>query len=259
MRFTLTLQVHEKAYGRALPFSYQYELASFIYHTIARSNKEYATWLHENGFALDSGKQFKLFSFSNLQTKNIRIDKEAGRLILQDNEVELQIGFLPEKSTEEFIKGVFSNRTFTIGDRKSKVEFAIKSIEVIPQPVFNGKIVGETLSPICLSYQDEQRKIKYYAPDESRAPEAILNNLIRKYEAFHQHPYRGSTNFKWQVLSQPKNKLITIKSGMPNETKVKGYMCRFQIEADDELLKIAYNGGIGEKNSGSGFGFINPI
>ena len=69
MRFTLHLSIDKKVYGNALPLSYQYELASYIYHTLAKGNEEYANWLHENGFSLE-GKQFRLFAFSSLKIYN---------------------------------------------------------------------------------------------------------------------------------------------------------------------------------------------
>ena len=65
MRFKITLTPDKRVFGYALPINYQYELSSFIYHTLACANAEYSTWLHENGFVTDT-KRFKLFSFSNL-------------------------------------------------------------------------------------------------------------------------------------------------------------------------------------------------
>ena len=65
MRFKITLTPDKRVFGYALPINYQYELSSFIYHTLACADAEYSTWLHENGFVTDT-KRFKLFSFSNL-------------------------------------------------------------------------------------------------------------------------------------------------------------------------------------------------
>lgn len=65
MRFKLKLSINKEKFGNALPYSYQYELSAYIYHTLAKGDAQYATWLHENGFKL-KGKQFRLFSFSNM-------------------------------------------------------------------------------------------------------------------------------------------------------------------------------------------------
>lgn len=254
MRFTLHLSIDKKVYGNALPLSYQYELAGYIYHTLAKGNEEYANWLHENGFSLE-GKQFRLFSFSNLLVDNIGIDTKKGRLLLQSDEAFLQISFLPERSTEEFIKGVFSEQVFAIGDVHSRVQFTVRQVQALPMADFNGELRGRTLSPMCLSTKTDEGKLHYYAPNEALAGQTIVTNLIRKYEAFYQQKYTGSTEFEWKCLSEPKSKLLTMKVGTLQQTKVKAYHCTFLLKADNELLRIGYECGLGEKNS-MGFGMV---
>lgn len=253
MRFKIQLAIDKNVYGDALPFSYQYELSSFIYHTLANGNAEYAEWLHENGFSLE-GKKFRLFVFSPLQLKT-SVDKKQNRLILIENSATFQIGFLPERSTEEFIKGVFAEQSFTLGDKISKVQFAIRSIEMLPTPQWDGEIYGETLSPICLSQKNEEGKIHYISTGVPEAKEAIMNNLLNKYFAFHGKPFAGEKTFEWETTTEPFAKLITIKAGTPQQTKIRASLCRFRIKADNELLRIAYDAGLGEKNS-MGFGMI---
>ena len=65
MRFKITLTPDYILFGNEIPMNYQYELSSFIYRTLARSDSGYSAWLHENGF-ITGTKRFKLFSFSNL-------------------------------------------------------------------------------------------------------------------------------------------------------------------------------------------------
>lgn len=69
MRFKLTLEVNKKAFGNRLPINYQYEQSCVIYKILARANKDYATWLHENGFRKENGKTFKFFSYMGHRTK----------------------------------------------------------------------------------------------------------------------------------------------------------------------------------------------
>ncbi|MGC9151984.1 MAG: CRISPR-associated endoribonuclease Cas6 [Microbacter sp.] len=253
MRFKLQLTIEKEAYGNALPFSYQYELSSFIYHAMGKGNAFYAEWLHENGFQL-AGKQFRLFVFSALQTKTV-VDKEHNRLLLTDDNAMLEIGFLPEQSTEEFVKGVFAEQRFTLGDKKSKVQFSIKSIELIPTPPWNGVLRGETLSPICLSQKNDEGKIHFFSAGAPEAGEAIMNNLINKYTAFYGRPFQGNKDYEWKIISEPRAKLITIKADTPQETKIKASLCQFTLKADNELLRIGYEAGLGEKNS-MGFGMV---
>jgi len=53
-------------------------------------------------------------------------------------------------------------------------------------------------------------------------------------------------------------KLITIREGREGETKVRGFMCPVTIEGDERLIRLAYESGLGEKNS-MGFGMIEVI
>ncbi|MFA6780289.1 MAG: hypothetical protein WCU80_11010 [Paludibacteraceae bacterium] len=67
MRFKLTLQLEKRRYCDLIPLNYQYECSAVIYRILSRSNTDYSQWLHENGFQLENGKQFKLFTFSRLR------------------------------------------------------------------------------------------------------------------------------------------------------------------------------------------------
>jgi len=67
MRFKRTLQLEKRRYGDLIPLNYQYECSAVIYRILSRSSTEYSQWSHENGFQLENGKQFKLFTFSRLQ------------------------------------------------------------------------------------------------------------------------------------------------------------------------------------------------
>jgi CRISPR-associated endoribonuclease Cas6 len=253
MRFELQLTIDKKLYGNALPFSYQYELSAYIYHTLAKGNEDYAAWLHQNGFESD-GKQFRLFTFSPFFAK-IAIDKTKNRLLLMDDMATLQISFLPERSTEEFVKGVFAEQQFSIGDKQSKVQFTIQHVQMMPTPPIDGELRGETLSPLCLSKKTDEGKIHFYSTAEPEAGEAIVNNLINKYNAFYGKPFEGKTAYEWETLTEPRSKLITIKADSLQQTKIKGSLCKFRLKADNELLRIGYECGLGEKGS-QGFGCI---
>jgi CRISPR-associated endoribonuclease Cas6 len=255
MRFRIALFVDKKAFGNRLPLSYQYELSSFVYRAIACADTGYASWLHENGFNLN-GKMFKLFTFSNLIVSQYGIEKEQGLLRIDSDRVEWQISFLPEKSTEKFVHGLFSEQEFQIGDKKSVVQFKVERIEMLPPPQFEPEMSFRTLSPVCISIRQETRKYPLYiSPEDPEASNFILNNLLNKYLAFYGKPYEGNIDFDFRVTSQPKAKLITIKIGTEQESNIRGFLFDFRIKAPEELMRIMYESGLGEKNS-IGFGMI---
>jgi CRISPR-associated endoribonuclease Cas6 len=67
-----------------------------------------------------------------------------------------QASFLPEKSTEKFVMGLFAEQTFQIGDRMSAVQFRIERIEALPSPDFAAATAFRTLSPVCIPYLTSQ-------------------------------------------------------------------------------------------------------
>ena len=256
MRFNLTLTVEKEFYGNHLPINYQYELSSFVYAAINRSNSVYSTWLHENGFTVDN-KNFRLFCFSNLLISQYKIVSD--RLIIESPTVEWEISFLPEQSTEAFINGVFSEQVFSIGDKQSKVQLRVSSIELMPEPAFRETETFRTLSPVCITRRlTEEKKVFYESPDSLYAREAILMNLKNKYAAFYVHEFTGNDKIELTLLTTPQSKLINIKTDTPQQTKVRAYSFKFKLKADPQLLHVMYHCGLGEKNA-MGFGCVGKV
>lgn len=257
MRFKLLLQVNKRALGNILPINYQYEQSAAIYKILASSNKAYASWLHDNGFRLENGKTFKLFTYSRFKIEKRRVFRDKERLQILSDTIEWQISFLPERSTEAFIQGIFQDQIFEIGDTKSAVQFIVRNVEVVPEPMYSEEMFFSTMSPICLKFLRSDGKVDYLSPSDSRAVILQFNNLSDKYRLFYDKecPYTQD-EFNIKVMGEPKSVLVKIKTGTLGETKVRGYMCKFNIKAPVELMKLAYEGGIGSLNS-QGFGCLN--
>src|SRR5690554_78396 len=134
MRFKLSLNINRSSFGDKIPINYSYELSSLIYRVLSKSNSDFSKWLHENGFQVGS-KRFKLFTFSRLFVPQYRIEGEYMR-ILSDT-IEWYISFLPERTTQEFIQGIFHDQTIELGSRSASVQFYVQGINVLPPPVYN--------------------------------------------------------------------------------------------------------------------------
>ena len=263
MRFNITLRVNARKFGRRLPINYQYEMSAAIYKILSSGSDEYAQWLHDNGFTLENGKQFKLFTFSHLNIPKRRLLKQSNQLELLSDHVFWQITFLPEHSTQNFIGGLFQDRVFEIGNKVSKVQFEVENIELLPPPEFQKTMVYKTLSPISISYNDDLGRDCYpQSPEEFATAEwvreRLLSNLLDKYSAICSNDFSGDTYLDMMMLSPAKSSLIAIKSGTPAETKVRGFSCNFALNAPPELQRIAYESGLGELNS-QGFGCLEIV
>ena len=254
MRFRLTLQVQPEVMGRELPINYQYPLQGVIYHTLEKSDHEFSTWLHENGYQMN-GKRFKLFTFSNLIVPQYGIDKQRERLIVRSDFVTLYITFLPERSTQQFVQGLFLQQIFQIADPISGVQFVVREIQVMPSLNYHPDTMFKTLSPVCISLRNERGHMDYLAPTDPRYELGILTGLLDRYNTIHGHPYSNTPYCHLQVLDLPKSALIRIKADTPCETRVRGYRYRFRIDLPEDLMHIAYESGLGEKGS-LGFGMI---
>lgn len=264
MRFQLKLTFQGKA-PYTLPINYQYPLSAWIYKTIHNVNNEFASWLHEKGY-MDNKRQYKLFSFSQLELDKYSTDKD--RLIVNNPEATLQINFVAQEAAEPFIKGVFQHKEGSLGDKTSQVDFAIAQIEKLPDPVFTENMVFKTLSPIVVSKTPEIRSQApaYLHPEDPEFAKILKDNLINKNTAWMlssagtgNHIALGlSDSFEFKILSQPKPRLITIKANTPQQTKVRGYMLKFSLQAPAPLLKMGYHAGFGEKNS-LGFGCVGVV
>lgn len=255
MRFKLTLRIDEHSFNNYIPINYAYELSAVIYRILSKSGTDYAAWLHDNGFEID-GKHFKLFTFSRLYVPQYHI--EGDRMEIISDSVEWQISFLPERSTKEFIQGIFQNQTFELGTRAANARFVVEQIAALAPPLFSETMEFETLSPVCISRRRKDGGTDYLSPDAQDVAFFIRQNLLNKYKAFTEKDFSDDFNFSFEVLSKPKSSLITIKSGTSAQTRVRGFMCRFRITAPVELMTILYESGVGEKGS-VGFGMCRLL
>ena len=253
MRFLLVLTVKR---GSVLPLNYQYPVASWIYKCIHRADSEFARFLHEQGYGK---KPFKFFTFSRLDVPKREIYED--RLIIQSREVYLTLSFLIEQAAEKFITGVFLHQHAGIGDARSQVDFTVTRVEARPVAA-QEEIQVKTLSPMVVSVPEEVKgrlRARFLSPKEEGYGDYFLQNLIRKYESYAHYtgnsiPADFDSEMTWQLEQGPVNsRLVTVKAGTAQETKVRGYDCRFRLRAPAPLVRIGLLAGFGEKNS-LGFG-----
>ena len=196
-------------------------------------------------------------------------------MIINSPEVLLNVSFYPIDSLEYFVTGLFNNQQFTIGDKKSKAAFTVQTVEKLPEPEFQTGMEFRTLSPVLISYKntENQKYAEYKHPEDNNYGDLLIKNLVAKYNAFYPtetNPFGGSNpervepmepgnlEYEFTPISKPKSRLITIKSGTKQESKLRGYLYKFRLKAPAELIRLGYYAGFGEKNSlGFGCGEVN--
>jgi len=259
MRITLELS-HRKRIV-TLPVNNSHLLSSLIYNIVDKSSSEYAERLHEQGYRLQN-KAFKLFTFSPLYLQNRRKWEmhDDGTMSTSERLLHLVISSPKSEFIEHLVVGLLHEPFVSVG----KERFRVETVRRLDQPALSGDMRFIALSPIvCATKHTDDVYAQYLFPGDEEFERVLCENLCRKYEALYTRPFAGdNSNFRFTLdhnyaeRKQGKiRKLITIKEGKPDETKVKGVLAPFRLEAPAELMEVGYECGFGERNS-QGFGMV---
>jgi len=242
-----------------LPLNYQYPLSAWIYKVLHRSDKEFANMLHEYGYVLDSGKTFKLFTFSKLTFPNHtwKIIPKSDRMKIWARQAYLTVSFQLPEQTEKFVMGLFQQQKAFIGDKISGIEMEVESIEALKDVEIGicENVELKAVTAIVLGVDVEGEKNEQYVPPvHPKYKDLFLKNLLDKYRAIGKTDYTISDlDFKVKKL-YTKTAMQRIKAGTPAETRVKAYYFDFELSAPKEMIEVGLNAGFGSMNA-LGFGF----
>lgn len=259
MRFSITLSVKE---GNILPINYQYPLSAVLYRIISKGDAKYAQFLHERGYG-KKDKGFKLFTFSQL---NVPFKIEGDRMRIVGNEVSFQIAFHLPQAMESFVKGLFQSEQIDIADKKSRMSFVVKSVESVPNALLaykDNEIIPlelKLLSPLVVGVQNEKANYNFLSPDDPRFSESFLYNWRSKIATCYDEASAQAALLMLEVVPMqkpPKSRLMTIKSGMEAETRIRGWMnFGLKVTAEKRFVELLLNAGAGIYNSVVGGGFV---
>jgi len=183
-----------------------------------------------------------------------------GTMSTRERLLHLTISSPKSEFIEHLVVGLLHEPFVFVG----KERFRVETVRRLDNPVLSGDMRFIALSPIvCATKRDADHYAQYLFPGDEDFERVLFDNLCRKYEAlFGSRLDAGRAHFRFtldQDYADRKNgkiqKLITIKEGRPDETKVKGLLAPFRLEAPVELMEIGYECGFGERNS-QGFGMV---
>ena len=244
-----------------IPINYQYPLSATIYRILHEAAPAYAEFLHQSGYRSPVGRLMKLFTFSKLWIPDVRIVNGRG-LTGSEKPWKLQIGSpFQDEFVQNVVRGLFFQRRLVLAAEGFHAEFEITRIEVLPKPKFLPEMKFKCLSPITVStgYQrGDKFRALYLSPEDPRFSELVRKNLLQKYEILHgKQPEDGSLQFRVLPNARIRSRLIAIKSGTPEETRIRAFETHFLLQGNPDLMEVAWECGIGEHNS-QGFGMIEP-
>lgn len=254
----------------AVPANYQYYLSSAIYHLLALASPEYATFLHEAGYQnASSERRLKMFTFSKLDIPAVRF---AGDRLIAGNRQpwRLQLASpMEDEFVQNIVLGLFQQQELEIRGQNTGCRFRIEQVEALAPPTFSTSMRFKTLSPIVVSTMREHNgKLHpyYYRPTDPELGAGVRQNLLSKYEIIHGHALAGADlqfTLDAGYLSrrggpEKVSKLITIKEGTREETRIKGFVCPFAMSGNPALMRVAWECGIGDHNS-MGCGMVEAV
>lgn len=250
MQFRITLKSNKR--NSIIPINYQFPLSSALYKVISKGDQRYAQFLHDKGY----GRGFKFFTFSDIRCP---FEIKGDRLLLRKEEVVLHVCFHIPEAMESFIKGLFNSKKIDISDKKSKASFKVISVESLPNSLTSYKenqIISKQLkllSPIIAAIPNAKGHDDYLNPRDPKFIESLIYNWESKIEDCYEKEIAKNALLLIELipLNQAfKSRLITIKAGTIEETKIRGWVnFKLKATAEKRFIELLLNSGIGLYNA----------
>ena len=181
MRLKLTFNREGK--NCMIPMDYQYYISAWIYKVLKQADKDFARFLHEQGYGKSATKLYKLFCFSRLDFGRPKLWKEKKLFEISGHEITLQISFDVNDIAANFIKGLFMSQEFYLGDKFNGIDFKVVGVEVLPEPVFSETMHYKTITPWVVSFKTENDKHpQYLSPDDEQFIALATKHITEKYK-----------------------------------------------------------------------------
>ena len=135
------------------------------------------------------------------------------------------------------------------------VELRVEKIEVEPIPEFTGRVLCEMISPLIASTgstRNGKLQKRFLSPAEPDFWRVVEDNLRRKAVALGLSLV-PEDRMQFEAVGNWKSRLFEAQ-----RTWVRGYEGRFIMMGPEKLFVLAYEAGLGERNS-QGFGMFRVV
>ena len=224
-----------------IPFNYNHILSAILYNKIKDLNL--SNKMHES-------KDFKFFTFSQLFFKKKKIIKN--NFLSLDGRISFYFSSPNKNLILNIIDGFLEDKEVSFINQK----LIISKVELLSNEKFVEKMEFQTLSPLYAKTlkKNGNKQIQWDLTPGERFFTALENNLVKKYINFYNLSRTDKRIKIYSNMKKVKRKRISIKNG--NETTFhRSFLMDIILEGDLDLIKFAYDCGLGEKNS-MGFGML---
>ncbi len=227
-----------------LPLAHKHAVAGLIYHMLS-SCQEYADMLHQQGYQA-GGKQFKLFTFSDL----IGRYQLQGKQLLYPEAFTLRVRSHDPLFIRSLLRSAATNRSYTLCANP----LFLADYHVTDRPVTGGDLIIRTLSPITVHVSTADGKTRYFTPQEPEFSQAIARNALAKAQAYLGASISGTVEIAPDTGLNDRTRVVTIYKG----TYITAWRGRFRLQGTPELLQFLYDTGLGSRSS-QGFGMFEIL
>jgi len=237
MRFLIRLDGKSSEFK--VPYNHQHYLQGLIYRRIQRVNPGLSLNLHRP-------KVPKLFTYSLFMTEK-RKTIPGEKYFIGSGKGFFYFSTPIAEIAEAFIGGLLQEPEVTLWNER----FYVEEVKALAEPnSYSGKTYS-TLSPIAVTtLKPELGRLKQYdlSPTEEEFYSNLKENLKEKYVLLYGKA--PPDEFEVRVL-KVKPKRFEVKPGIFQ----RAWHLVFKAYGDEELIKVGYQAGFGEKNS-IGFGMV---
>jgi CRISPR-associated endoribonuclease Cas6 len=246
-----------------IPVSYNYTLSRTLLKILSGAEGEYERFSRATGLRGQSAKRFKLFTYSGLLFHGPRWELINGHFHF-DEPLQARL-ILSFPHDEEFVRGtlvpLFERSILQLSGPNSPepVRLKVATLDATPIPENLGPGTYRLITPVTISRRSKE-EIKYLTPKNRETGLALAENLIDKHEILtgERLPNDAVTlraDLEYLARAPHTMKVVTIREGMPDEVRLRGFIAPIKINGDPRLIRTAFACGIGERNS-LGFGLL---
>jgi CRISPR-associated endoribonuclease Cas6 len=241
-----------------LAMNHQHLLTGLVYRLLGASDAEFATDLHEHGFALEEGspKRFKLFVFSGLRVPKGRRRVVGDQLQIAPGVVEWFLSSPREDFLLHSATGLLTaGSTVQVGG----LRLVIREVCAMPQPTFPPVAAFSCMTPLVAALPLPNGGTRYLRPCEGEAfSQAVRNNLLHKHRLLHagELPPDDRLTLTFDAAYLDRDPHVGTKKITFKNIDIIGALAPFTLTGSSALMQTAWECGLGEKNS-SGFGMID--
>ncbi|MDX9943009.1 MAG: CRISPR-associated endoribonuclease Cas6 [Bacteroidales bacterium] len=257
MRFKFSMQLRGDGL-HSLPSNHQYEFFSWINKTLHFGNQAMTNFFKKKGY-LDMQYQFNHFTFSPLAVRDFSFQDD--RMFIGDSRISMVLSIIPDLELKTLIPELFTGIEGRVGDKKSKLEFKVEEVELLPEPFFGDVVTLGCSNPLVMSDDSNPKKNQFISPEEKGYEKLFFKNLMAKYALLMKFfPGNGNVAFpdlselKFTLIGSVKSRVIKVRTETITPLSIKGHHFLFSLKAPAPLIKTGYALGFGE-SCNLGFGF----